>query len=121
MARKRRFAKGRKSRGICERTGFEVPYRKIVVEPGTKLLVENTMSDGRWNRVDHPQNYSPRNLGDGQRLKNATGDENFEFANCDFVYTRLYDHTGQPLLTAVGGDQIFNTFTKLAFNSFKKV
>ena len=122
MSRKRKYAKGRKSRGICNRTGFEVPYRYIIREPGTNLLIDKRMSDGIWNRVDHPQNYAPKDLTDAQILKNATGNESFVFADADLVYTRLYDEFGNPLLTEENnGEEIFNTFSKIAFNSLKKI
>lgn len=56
--RKRKFALGRKARAICDRSGFEVAYRDTVIEPGTGLRVDKRWSDGMWNRVDHPQNFS---------------------------------------------------------------
>ena len=55
------FASGKHSVAICDRSGFKYPYSEIVSEPGTNLRVHYTESDGMWNMVDHPQNYSPKN------------------------------------------------------------
>lgn len=121
MSRRRKYASGRKSYGICQRSGFKVPYKYIVREPGTGLLVDKRMSDGMWNIVDHPQNFSPKDLSDSQILRNATGDENFEFANCDLVRAKLLDENGNDLLNRATGQKLTNIFTKLHFNSFKKV
>lgn len=123
MSRRRKYARGRKSRAICERTGFEIAYKNLVREPGTNLRVDKRMSDGYYNRVDHPQNFSPKDLTDAQALELATGNENFAFANCNFVQTRLYDEDGSPLLTSSGteGEQILATFTRIAFNSLKRI
>ena len=70
----RRYRKGRKSYGICQRTGFKVRYRNIIREPGTGLIIDKRMSDGRYNAVDHPQNCSARVGPDSVPLENATKD-----------------------------------------------
>ena len=70
----KRWARGDKARAICDRSGFEYPYKEMVVEPGTRLFVHYTESDGAWNLIDHPQNFPPKNLVDGVALKNARTD-----------------------------------------------
>lgn len=54
---RRRFARGKKARAICDRSGFEIAYKDSVIEPGTGIRVDKRWSDGMWNRVDHPQNF----------------------------------------------------------------
>lgn len=71
--RKRKYASGKKSFGICDRSGFKVPYKRLVKEPGTGLMVDKRWSDGRWNRVDHPQNFPP-DVGETIGLKNPRPD-----------------------------------------------
>ena len=70
----RKYGKGKYARAICDRSGFEYPYSEMVVEPGTGLFVHKSESDGRWNAVDHAQNFSPRNLADGAPLRNSRPD-----------------------------------------------
>lgn len=79
------------------------------------------MSDGAYNIVDHPQNFQPRDLTDAQILRNSTGNEDFSFANCDFVIATLADEDGQLLLTEPSGDKLTATLTKIQFNSFRKI
>lgn len=66
--RTRKFAKGKKALAICDRGGHQVPYSKTVIEPGTGLRVDKRWNDGRWNRVDHPQNF-PADTGESVGLK----------------------------------------------------
>lgn len=68
------MAKGKRSFFICERSGFKYPYSEHVVEPGTGLIVHKSETDGIWNRVDHPQNFSARPRPEGVGLKNASPD-----------------------------------------------
>lgn len=70
---KRKWATGRKAYGICDRGGHKVPYHRLVKEPGTGLMVDRTWSDGRWNIVDHPQNF-PADTSDAIALKNPRPD-----------------------------------------------
>lgn len=70
---KRRWARGKKAYGICDRTGFKVPYRRLVKEPGTGLMVDRLWSDGRWNIVDHPQNF-PSDVSEAISLQNPRPD-----------------------------------------------
>jgi hypothetical protein len=49
------FASTKNALRICQRSGFKYKYNKIIVEPGTGLWVHEDESDGRFNRVDHPQ------------------------------------------------------------------
>lgn len=79
--RRRKYAQGKKARAICDRSGFEHAYRDMVVEPGTGLLVYKGWSDGRYNRVDHPQNF-PADVGEAVGLENPrtdTPDDEVEF------------------------------------------
>lgn len=46
---------GSKANAICDRTGARFPMNEMVIEPGTGYLVHKSVSDGRWNFVDHPQ------------------------------------------------------------------
>lgn len=71
--RRRKWAKGRKALAICDRTGFQHRMKDMVIEPGTGLLVYKTWSDGKWNRVDHPQNFPPAG-GESIGIKNARPD-----------------------------------------------
>ena len=65
-------AKGKKSRAVCQRSGFVVRYRNIVREPGTGYLVDRRMSDGKWNSVTNPRNFPPKhNPAEGRSLRNA--------------------------------------------------
>jgi hypothetical protein len=75
MARRRKYARGRRAKAICQRSGFKIDYKNLVVEPGTNLRVDKRMNDGRWNIVDHPLNYPPEDLVDEAPLRYATGDE----------------------------------------------
>lgn len=54
------YGKGKYSFGICDRSGKKVPYRELVEEPGTGLVVHYTESDKQFNAVDHPQNKPPQ-------------------------------------------------------------
>jgi hypothetical protein len=72
---KRRWAKGKKARSICDRSGFEHAYKDMVVEPGTGLLVYKRWSDGRWNLVDHPLNF-PADASENIALKNPRSNTN---------------------------------------------
>lgn len=65
----RRYAK--KGLFICERSGFEYPIKYMVKEPGTNLIVCKYESDGKYNLVDHPQNFLKTKGGDGRPIKNA--------------------------------------------------
>lgn len=72
------FAKGKNARAICDRSGFEYPMSDMVIEPGTNYLVHKSESDGRWNIIDHPQNYPPTKLGDAIAIENPRVDRKFE-------------------------------------------
>lgn len=66
------YGKGKRSVGICQRGGHKVPYRYIIEEPGTGLRVDRRWSDGRFNMVDHPQNFPPKFNPDEVPLRLAT-------------------------------------------------
>lgn len=70
----RRWAKGKKAKAMCQRSGFIYPHNEMVREPGTGLIVHKSESDGRFNRVDHPQNFSPRARAEGLPLSHASSD-----------------------------------------------
>lgn len=67
---KRRFAKGKRAFSICDRTGWKTRYKDMVIEPGTGIFVDKSWSDGKWNRVDHPQNF-PADTSENIGLKHA--------------------------------------------------
>lgn len=69
-----RFARGKKSRAISQRSGFDFPYKRAIREPGTGLIIDSRESDGAYNRVDHPQNFPPRKKGEALGLRNASPD-----------------------------------------------
>lgn len=50
------MASGKYAIAICDRSGFQFPWKEMVKEPGTGFIVHRTESDGKWNLVDHPQN-----------------------------------------------------------------
>ena len=79
------FAKGKKSRGICDRCGWEYPYLKLRKEMGTQLTVCSECHDGAYDRVLHPQNYAPRDLTDNIALRNPRPDTETEVQGI-FVY-----------------------------------
>lgn len=56
---KGKFATGKYSVGICHRSGFKVPYRRLKFEPGTNYLVDASENDEGNSLVSHPQNYLP--------------------------------------------------------------
>lgn len=49
---KRKFSSGKGVVAFSERSGAPFPYNEMVFEPGTKLFVHESESDGHWNRVD---------------------------------------------------------------------
>jgi hypothetical protein len=49
------FSSGKNAYAICQRSGLKYKYKDIIKEPGTGLLVYYEESDGKYNRVDHPQ------------------------------------------------------------------
>ena len=78
MGQRRKYSKGKRARAICQRGGHEIPYKYLVKEPGTGLLVDRRWSDGAWNAVDHPRNFPPTDIADGRPLKYATGETDRE-------------------------------------------
>ncbi len=72
-SKRRKYASGKNSFAICDRTGFKHRLKDMVTEPGTGLFVYKGWSDGRWNRVDHPLNF-PAPAGEAIGLKNARPD-----------------------------------------------
>ena len=72
-SKRRKYASGKNSFAICDRTGFKHRLRDMVIEPGTGLFVYKGWSDGRWSRVDHPLNF-PAPAGEAIGLKNASPD-----------------------------------------------
>jgi hypothetical protein len=92
-------AKGSKAWGICERCGLRSKYLDMIVEPGTGLFVDRLCNDGMWNRIDHPQNFSPKPRLEGQGLKNASPDRR------EFDTAFIYDDTGLPI--TADGTEVF--------------
>lgn len=54
--------------GVDQRTGFKHLQRDMVFESGTKYYVHKQESDGRYNLVDHPQNYRSAKLDRPERI-----------------------------------------------------
>ena len=54
------MAKGKYAIAISERSGFKFPWREMIKEPGTGVIVHPSESDGKYNLVDHPQNHIGR-------------------------------------------------------------
>jgi hypothetical protein len=75
--RRKQFAKGKKAVAICDRTGFKHKRSEMVIEPGTNLLVHRSWSDGKWNRVDHPQNF-PADVSESVGIQNPRLDTPME-------------------------------------------
>ena len=71
---KKKFSSGKNAYSYSERSGERFPYDEMIKEPGTELWVHQSESDGKWNRVDHQQNYAPKNIGENQSLKHVFGD-----------------------------------------------
>jgi len=97
---RRKFAKGKKALVICDRGGHSVLLRDTVIEPGTGLRVDKKWSDGKWNKVDHPQNFSAdtsENIG----LKNPRPDRVEPSLNYlrDSDGDLILDGSGQPIFT----------------------
>ena len=67
-----RYAKGRRAFFICQRSGRKTPYKYLVIEPGTNLMVDRRESDGYYNIVDHPQNYSFKDFSDPAPLEHIS-------------------------------------------------
>jgi hypothetical protein len=49
------YAEGKKAWSISDRSGKRFPYNEMLFEPGTKLWIHYSESDGEYNYVDHPQ------------------------------------------------------------------
>ena len=50
-----RFAKGKESIFICDRSGMKFLRSEAVMEPGTGFIVQRDESDGEYSAVAHPQ------------------------------------------------------------------
>jgi hypothetical protein len=50
------FATGKRALAICQRCGFQCPWRELRQEEGTYLYVCNECDDKQYNRSTHPQN-----------------------------------------------------------------
>jgi hypothetical protein len=108
-----KYSKGHiKATFVSDRSGLTFPRSEMVVEPGTKLIVARCESDGRWNRVDHPQNKAPRwNTPEGIGYKYPrpeVGDYSDEYilleANQGNTNSAVYNPgTGISILTEEGG------------------
>jgi hypothetical protein len=74
------FAKGKKAVAIDDRTGFKMPYKEMVFEPGTNYFVHEDESDKNFSLVSHPQNYPPKQLVENVTLKHAYPDTDVSVA-----------------------------------------
>lgn len=72
------FARGKYAKFICDRCGFEYPYKTRRKEEGTKAVVCRDCYDGRYDSVLHPQNHPPGKLSDNVALRDARTDVDFE-------------------------------------------
>lgn len=66
-----KWVKGKKARFVCDRSGFEYPYKEGVLEPGTGYFVHRSETDGMYNLKDHPHNYPPAKKIEGLALRHA--------------------------------------------------
>lgn len=57
-----------KAVAIDQRTGFKHLQKDMVFEAGTNYYVHKQESDGRYNLVDHPQNYRSAKLDRPERI-----------------------------------------------------
>lgn len=57
-----------KAIAIDQRTGFKHLQKDMVFESGTNYYVHKQESDGRYNLVDHPQNYRSAKLDRPERI-----------------------------------------------------
>lgn len=64
--KKRKYSSTRDVMAFSDRSGCPFPMHEMVYEPGTKLFVHYTESDGKYNRVDWPKD--PIVPPDAQRL-----------------------------------------------------
>ena len=95
--------KGRRGRkAICQRSGFHYPYDQMVKEPGTGYWVHRSESDGIYNLVDHPQNFSPESREEGMALPNAVADT---YSGSEFV---VNEDIQTPILLEEGGYPLYN-------------
>jgi hypothetical protein len=98
---RRKWASGKRAFVICDRTGFKIPYRRSVVEPGTGIRVDRNWSDGIWNRVDHAQNFSA-DTGEAIAIRDPRPDVTPTMSS--FLAS---DGDGLLILTDDGGQPIF--------------
>lgn len=63
------YARGKNAIGICHRSGFKVPYKDLMFEPGTNYFVHKSESDGDYSLVAHPQNYPAEDVSDRIHLR----------------------------------------------------
>jgi hypothetical protein len=47
----------------------------MIHEPGTDLWIHKSESDGMYNEVDHPQNFTAKDIGENPSLENVFGDD----------------------------------------------
>ncbi len=80
---KKKYASGKNALSISDRSGFQFKYTEMVKEPGTRVWVHESESDGQYNLVDHPQNF-PADTQEGIALENARAND--DEGNPNFVY-----------------------------------
>lgn len=130
----KRYASGKHAVAICQRSAKKIPYRRLVKEPGTGFLVDKRWSDGKWNLVDHPRNFLPKDLSDATGLKYSTGNDNpdelihiktaagiiVKHRPSSVTCVNLLDEQGRVLLneTSVTVTECFN---RLFWNSYRVV
>lgn len=94
------YARGKYSKGLCDRCGWKYDYLDLKVEAGTGIKVCDECNDGRWNRVDHPQNKPPTNLIDNIALKDPNPDRPIEEELAFWLYDQdgnlVVDEDGEP-------------------------
>jgi hypothetical protein len=93
------MARGRHSKAICDRCGWKYPYLSTLIEGGTRLRVCGECNDGRYNRVDHPQNHPPMDLTDDQHIYLPRPDIPDEE---DLAISYLLDENGVLILDEFG-------------------
>lgn len=102
----RKFAQGKKAVAICDRCGFKGLYKDFVIEPGTLLFVDKICNDGRWNRVDHPQNF-PATADEAIGLENPRPDiidKQVPFLETDDGGVLILGYGNEPIYIAETGN-----------------
>lgn len=95
------YARGKKSKAICDRCGWKFYRKELLLELGTQLRVCSECHDGAFDRVNHPQNFAPQKLSDATALRWTRSDEPEEGIGylVDYDDNIIGDITGDLVIT----------------------